>query len=125
MILSVVVHAASIQYQDGAKLVLLNIKDIFETLKVIFGDSAYKRSGLPDWVEKLGCVLQPVLRPVDVEGFVVLPKRWIVERTFAWLKKYRRHSKDYERNPDSSVAMIYIAITKNMLNMLENKGVRV
>jgi len=125
LILSVVVHAASIQDQDGAKLVLHNIKDIFETLKVIFADSAYKRSGLPDWVEKLGCVLQPVLRPVNVDGFVVLPKRWIVERTFAWLKKYRRHSKDYERNPKSSVAMIYIAMTKNMLNMLENKEIRV
>jgi transposase len=48
-----------------------------------------------------------------------------VERTFAWLKKYRRHSKDYERNPDSSVAMIYIAMTKNMLNMLENKGINI
>ena len=126
LILSVVVHAASIQDQDGAKLVLLDIKNLYETLKVIFGDSAYKRSGLPDWVkQELDCVLQPVLRPVDVEGFVVLPKRWIVERTFAWLKKYRRHSKDYERNPESSVAMIYITMTKNMLNMLENKQVRV
>ena len=120
LILSAVVHAASIQDQDGAKLVLLNIKNVYKTLKVIFGDSAYKRSGLPDWVkEELDCILQPVLRPVDADGFVVLPKRWIVERTFAWLKRYRRHSKDYERNPDSSVAMIYIAMTKNMLNMLE------
>jgi putative transposase len=123
LILSVVVHAASIQDQDGAKLVLTGITDIYETLKVIFGDSAYKRSGLPAWVEaELGCVLQPVQRPVDVEGSVVLPKRWIVERTCAWLKKYRRHSKDYERNPDSSVAMIYIPMTKNMLNKLENQG---
>ena len=126
LILSVVVHAANIQDQDGAKLVLHDIKDMYETLRVVFGDSAYKRCGLPDWVkEKLDCVLQPVLRPVDVDGFVVLPKRWIVERTFAWLKKYRRHSKDYERNPDSSVAMIYIAMTKNMLGMLENKGLQV
>jgi putative transposase len=126
LILSVVVHAANIQDQDGAKWVLHGIKDIYETLKVIFGDSAYKRCGLPDWVSaELDCVLQPVLRPVDVEGFVVLPKRWIVERTFAWLKKYRRHSKDYERNPDSNAAMIYIAMTKNMLNSLENKGVQV
>jgi putative transposase len=126
LILSVAVHAASILDQHGAKLVLCNIKNLYETLKVIFGDSAYKRNGLPDWVqEELDCVLQPVLRPVDVEGFVVLPKRWIVERTFAWLKKFRRHSKDHERNPDSSVAMIHIAMIKNMLNMLENKGVRV
>jgi len=126
LILSVVVHAASIQDQDGAKLVLQNIKGLYKRLKVIFGDSAYKRSGLPDWVkEELDCILQPVLRPVDVEGFIVLPKRWIVERTFAWIKRYRRHSKDYERNPDSSVAMIYIAMTKNMLKMLENNTLRV
>jgi putative transposase len=126
LIISVVVHAASIQDQDGAKLVLQNIKDACGRLLVIFGDSAYKRSGLPDWVQmELGCVLQPVLRPVDVEGFVVLPKRWIVERTFAWLYKYRRHSKDYERNPDSSVAMIHISMIKKMLNMLENNNLKV
>jgi putative transposase len=126
LIISVVVHAASIQDQDGAKLVLQQIKGLCERLKVIFGDSAYKRSGLPDWVlAELGCILQPVLRPVDVEGFVVLPKRWIVERTFAWLKKYRCHSKDYERNPDSSTAMIYISMTKNMLKRLENYTIRV
>ena len=126
LILSVVVHAASIQDQDGAKLVLANLTDLYEQLKVIFGDSAYKRNGLPDWVQaKLGCVLQPVLRPVDVSDFVVLPKRWIVERTFGWLGRYRRHSKDYECNPDSSVAMIHISMIKKMLNTLENKTVRV
>jgi putative transposase len=113
LILSVVVHAASIQDQDGAKLVLQNIKSFYKRLKVIFGDSAYKRSGLPYWVkEELDCILQPILRPVNVDGFVALPKRWIVERTFAWLKRFRRHSKDVERNPDSSVAMIDIAMMK-------------
>ena len=77
---------------------------------------------MPDWVkEELDCILQPVLRPVDVEGFMMLPKRWIVERTFAWLNKFRRHGKDFERNPDSSVAMIYVSMIKNMLAMLENK----
>ena len=58
---------------------------------------------------------QPVLRPVDVRRFVVLPKRRIVERTFAWLNQFRRLCKDFERNPDSSVAMI-----KNMLGIPEN-----
>jgi len=126
LIIAVVVHAASIQDQDGAKLVFQNIKNLFERLKVIFGDSAYKRNGLPDWVKaELGCILQPVLRPVDVEGFVVLPKRWIVERTFAWINRYRRHSKDYERNPDSSTAMIHISMIKKMLRMLENKHANV
>ena len=126
LMISIVVHAASIQDQDGAKLALKNIKRDYKRLKVIFGDSAYKRSGLPDWVkEELDCILQPVLRPVDVKGFVVLPKRWIVERTFAWLNKFRRHCKDFERNPDSSVAMIYISMIKNILGMLENIYARV
>ena len=59
-----------------------------------------------------------VLRPVGVKGFVVLPKRWIVERTFAWLARYRRHSKDYERNPASSEAMIYISMIHLMTRRL-------
>ncbi|HBT76694.1 MAG TPA: hypothetical protein DEB39_07165 [Planctomycetaceae bacterium] len=70
--------------------------------------------------KELDCILQPILRPVDADGFVILPKRRIVERTFAWLNKFRRHGKDFERNPDSSVAMIYVPMIKNMLNMLEN-----
>ena len=63
----------------------------------------------------------------QVKDFLILQhaKRWIVERTFAWLKRYRRHSKDYERNPESSVAMIYIAMTKNMLIMLDNNALRI
>ena len=61
----------------------------------------------------------------EADGFVVLPKRWIVECTFAWLQRRRRHSKDYERNPDSSVAMIYIVMTKNVLNMLKCNALRI
>lgn len=68
-----------------------------------------------------GWVLQTVLRPVNVKGFVVLPKRWIVERTFGWLGRYRRHSKDYERNIASSEAMIYIAMTHVMLKRLARR----
>ena len=60
--------------------------------------------------DAFGWLLQTVLRPARVKGFVVLPKRWIVERTFGWLGRYRRHSKDYERNVASSEAMIHIAM---------------
>jgi putative transposase len=121
MIIAVVVHAASVQDYDGAKLVLQKIKGKYKRLIAIFADSAYKRNNLPDWAKKeLGVILQPVLRPVEAKGFVVLPKRWIVERTFAWLKKYRRHSKDYERNPKSSTAMIHISMINNMTKLLEN-----
>lgn len=118
LVLAVVVHSAAIQDQSGAKWVIHKLGDQFRRLKVIFGDSAYGRSGLPDWVqETLGWVLQTVLRPVDVKGFVVLPKRWIVERTFAWLARYRRHSKDYEKTEASSETMTYIA----MINLMSKR----
>ena len=119
LIPAVVVHAASCRDYDGARLVLTKMKGKFRRLKVVFADSAYGRNGLPDWVKaSFGWVLQTVLRPVGLEGFVVLPKRWIVERTFAWLGRRRRHSKDYERNPQSSEAMIYITMISLMSRRL-------
>jgi putative transposase len=92
-------------------------------LKVIFADSAYARNQLPDWVRAtFGWLLQTVLRPVHAKGFVVLPKRWIVERTFAWLARYRRHAKDYERKPETSEALIYIAMINLMSRRLTRKS---
>lgn len=118
MILIAVVHGADWQDDDGAAFVIARLKAKFQRLKVLFADSAYGRKGLPAWVkETFGWVLQTVLRPVDVKGFVVLPKRWIVERTFSWIGRYRRHSKDYERNPETSEAMIYIA----MINLMSRR----
>ncbi|QEG35457.1 Transposase DDE domain protein [Bythopirellula goksoeyrii] len=93
----------------------------FRRLKVVFGDSAYGRSGLPDWVKgTFGWVLQTVLRPANVKGFVILPKRWIVERTFAWLARHRRHSKDYEKTTASSEPITYIAMISLMSKRLAN-----
>ena len=111
LILTVVVHGAYWQDQDGACFVIMKLKKSFRRLKVVFGDSAYGRNGLPEWIqETCGWIMQTVLRPVGVKGFVVLPKRWVAERTFAWLGRYRRHSKDYERNPETSETMIYISM---------------
>ena len=123
LIMAVVVHAANTQDYDGAELMFATmVSETFKRLKVIFADSAYGKMGLPDWVkQKFGWILQTVLRPVGVKGFVVLPKRWIVERTFAWISKYRRHSKDYERNSENSVAMIHIAMTARMLRYMQNR----
>ncbi len=93
---------------------------------MIFGDAAYGRALLPDYVrETFGWVLQTVLRPVGIKGFVVLPKRWIVERTFGWLARWRRHSKDYERNPQSSEAMIYISMISLMSRRLAAAQTRI
>src|SRR5262249_18278527 len=92
--------------------VLGQMKARFHPLKVIFADRAYGRNNLPECVkDAFGWLLQTGLRPAEVKGFVVLPKRWTVERTFGWLGRYRRHSKDYERNTASSEAMIDIAMT--------------
>jgi len=67
--------------------------------------------------ETFGWVLQTVLRPVAVKGFVVLPKRWIIERTFAWLARYRRNGKDYERTTESSEAIIHLS----MINLMSRR----
>jgi putative transposase len=122
LILAVVVHGANVQDHDGAVPVLGavgRLKARFRRLKVIFADGAYGRNDLPECVRAaFGWLLQTVPRPADAKGFVVLPKRWIVERTFGWLGRYRRHSKDYERDTASSEAMIHIAMTHLMLRRL-------
>lgn len=118
LVWAVVVHGAHWQDQDAGCFVFNKLK-AFGRIRVIFGDSAYGRNNLPAWVkETYGWLLQTVLRPVQAKGFVVLPKRWIVERTFAWLARWRRHSKDYERTTASSEAMIYISMITLMSRRL-------
>jgi putative transposase len=110
LIWAVVVHGADWRDYEGGHFVLAKLRNLGR-LRVVFADSIYGRCGLPEWVsETFGWVLQTVLRPVRASGFVVLPKRWIVERTFAWISRCRRHSKDYERTVESSEAMIYITM---------------
>ena len=121
LLLAVVVHPADWQDQHGVWGVMEKLDEKFCRLKVIFGDAAYGRNSLPDWVEgTFGWILQTVLRPVGIKGLVVLPKRWIVERTFAWLARYRRHSKDYEKNTASSEAFTQIAMISLMSKRLAN-----
>lgn len=118
LVLAVVVHTADLQDHDGVLFVFKRLQAAFARLKVVFADGAYGRNGLPAWVQAtFGWILQTVLRPVNASGFVVLPKRWIVERTFAWICRYRRHSKDYERNPETSEAMIHLA----MINLMSRR----
>lgn len=119
LVLTVVVHGGYWQDHDGAVFVLTQLKQQCRRLKVVFADSAYGRNDLPGWVnETFGWLLQTVLRPVGVRGFVVLPKRWIVERTFAWIMRCRRNARDYERLPENSEAMIHIAMTGVMSRRL-------
>ena len=126
LLLGIVVHAASIQDQDGAKLLLNGLKNRFRRLKVMFADSAYGRSGLPDWVrQSCGWILQTVLRPVGVKGFVILPKRWIVERTFAWITSWRRFTRDYERRSDTTETLIRIRMIHLMSRRLSAKTIAI
>jgi putative transposase len=104
LLLAVIVTAASVSDPAGARLLLRRLKQLGtgKKLRRIWVDGIY-RGTLLEWVVKhYKFVLQPVLRSDDVKGFVVLPKRWVVERTFAWLTQCRRLSKDYEVLPKSS-----------------------
>lgn len=118
-----VVHSAGVQDRDGARLVLDRLREkvaeALARLARIWADGGYGGE-LVDWVkEKLAVVLEIVKRSDDVAGFVVLPHRWVVERTFAWLGRYRRLSKDYELLPESSETMIYLAMINLMLRRLK------
>ena len=118
-LLEVVVHAANIQDYDGAKLVLTKLGQTVSSLKKLWADGIYKKNGLVDWVhDSLNIVLDIVQREPGQVGFKVLPRRWVVERTFAWLGRYRRLSKDYEKCTQSSEGMIYIASIHTMLKRI-------
>jgi len=115
----VVIHEASIQDRDGAKLVLEYVRKGFRRLTLIWADGGYAGQ-LIEWTKKrLRCTLEIVKRSDDVKGFTVLPKRWIVERTFGWFGRYRRLAKDYEVITDNSEAMIRIAMINLMSRRLD------
>jgi putative transposase len=119
LLLAVVVHAANIQDRDGAKLVLARLAGRFPRLQLIWADGGYAGQ-LVEWVQTTWqWLLAIVSKPVDAAGFAVLPKRWIVERTFGWLGRCRRLSKDYEALPETSEAWIYLAMTHLMLRRLK------
>ena len=117
LLLAVAVHAASVQDRDGAKLVLLKLKDRFPRLQLIWADGGYAGQ-LVEWVHRFGDWLLQIVPRAEQKGFVVLPRRWVVERTFAWLGRYRRLSKDYEAKPETSEAFIHIAMIQLMLHRL-------
>jgi putative transposase len=119
LVMSAVVHAADIQDRDGAKLVLQKVGNSFSRLSLIWADGGYAGK-LLDWAKEFGnWVLEIVKRSDDMRGFEVLPRRWVVERTFSWLGRYRRLSKDYESLTSSSETMIFLAMTNLMIHRLK------
>ncbi len=118
LLLKVVVHSADVQDRDGAKLVFKRMRKYFKKLKLIWADGGYAGKLISFVNRYYNCILEIVKRTDDLKGFKVLPKRWIVERTFGWFNNYRRLSKDYEYDPKTSETMIYIAMTSLMLKRL-------
>ena len=120
LLIAVVVTAANVQDYHGAKPALRRAKDRSPGLKVVWVDGIYEKEWLIDWARgECGWGLRVVKRTDKEKGFKVLPKRWVVERTFGWLGRYRRLSKDYERWPETSEAMIQMAMIHIMVRRLE------
>ena len=118
-LLIVVVHAANIYDGRAARFVVPALFLLLDTVKKIWADGAYSSAELITWVKaQFDCVLEVVEKKKPVNGFQVVPRRWVVERTFAWLSRYRRLNRDYERNPKSSESMVYIASSRLMLRRL-------
>ena len=130
--MKVKVHEAGLHDSAGAKLVMEGLDGRFPRMRKIWSDSAYR--GLKDWMRtKLGWELEVVrhlwtgvwvigdqVPPSRPKGFVVLPRRWVVERTFAWLVRNRRLSKDYEYLPETEESFVYAAMIRLMLRRLVN-----
>jgi putative transposase len=120
LVVRAVVLPADIQDRDGARDVCHVAAPACPRLEQIWADSAYA-GWLVDWLrDEYGWRLLIVSKPPEQEGFVVHPRRWVVERTFAWLGTYRRLSKDYEELPESSEAWVYAASIQLMLKRLES-----
>lgn len=122
LLLVVLVTVASADDGATASEVLGQLTSEHTTrLQKVWGDSKYNNRELDEWLKETGAnyEVEVVSRPEGSKGFVLLPRRWVVERTYAWLGRYRRHSRDYERFPESSEAMIKISCIHRMLKLVE------
>lgn len=116
--MAVVVHSAAIQDRDGAKLLFIKAAASFPTISLVWADGGYAGQ-LIQWLHRwCGWILEIVTKLEGQIGFQILPRRWVVERTFAWLAHSRRLSKDYEELVENSEAMIQIAMIRLMLQRL-------
>ena len=122
LVLGVVVHAGNIQDRDGAKLVFEKIKGKFSRLRLIWADGGYAGQLIECVKNTCGWLLEIVKRNSEAKGFQLLPRRWVVERTFGWFGRYRRLSRDYEFQTDTSENMILIAMIQLMIHRLTRNG---
>ena len=117
--LRVVVHSAGIQDRNGAALVLERIRGRFPWLELIWADSGYNAWQVNAAVAKIPVLrIEIVKRTDDMKGFVVLPRRWVVERTFSWFGRNRRLAKDFENLAETLAAFVAIASIQLALRRL-------
>jgi transposase len=113
------VHPADVQDRDGAVLVIEAVHQLFPWLRHLFADSVYNGPNLPEALAKFGkWTIEIVKRAADAVGFQLLPRRWVVERTLAWLNRNRRLAKDFEGSIASAKAWVYIASVQLLIRRL-------
>ena len=118
LILGIVVHPGDVQDRDGAHELLRRTRQRFPFIEVIYADGGYRGPKMAATVAKTGAWRLEIVKRNDVPRFEVLPKRWIVERTFAWISRNRRLARDFERHVRSVVAFIRLAMIRIMLRRL-------
>ena len=113
LLVAAIVHTADVQDRDGAPPLLATIRHSFPWLRHVFADAAYAGDKLERALAKLGTWTLEIIRRADAaKGFVLLPRRWVVERTIAWLNRNRRLAKDFEATVESALAWLMIASVK-------------
>jgi len=117
-LLGLVVTAASVSDRAGAKLLVIRLLDAFGTLKIMWADSGYDGAPLGAWIRAVAGITLEVVRRCDPHAFQVVRRRWVVERTFGWLMRYRRLARDYERLTAHHEAMVYWATIMIMTRRL-------
>jgi transposase len=118
LLVAAVIHPADSQDRDGAPLVLASARYLFPWLRHVFADGAYSGAKLEAALAKLGQWTIEIVKRSDAAGFVLLPRRWVVERTFAWLNRNRRLAKDFEATLDSALAWLFLASVKLLMRRL-------
>lgn len=116
--MSVVVHPNSIQDRDGARDVLRQARQRFPFIETIFADAGYQGPKMKKTVASTGAWRLEIVKRTDSHRFVVLPKRWIVERTLAWISRNRRLARDFERYGQTVAAFVHLAMIRIMLKRL-------
>ena len=116
------VTAASVSDKAGAKLLVIRLFDAFDTLKIMWADSGYDGKPLAAWIKAVAAITLEVLKRTAPHSFQFVRRRWVVERTFGWLMRYRRLARDYERRTENHEAMIYWATILVMTKRLARYG---